>query len=104
LKGSPAFFTQIFLVPLYGCRNEMYWPSGEICAPVIRASPKNEFRSIIGGCCALQHVASTTTNAKKPATRFTRHSNRFNHTVETKPNCRDRPAGIRIGLCLGKFR
>ena len=48
-KGSSAFFTQMFRVPLYGFRNEIYFPSGEICAAVIFTSPKNASRSISGG-------------------------------------------------------
>src|SRR6516164_9191250 len=52
LNGSPAFFTQMFRVPLYGFRNDKYCPSGEICAPAIWISPKNAARSIIGGCWA----------------------------------------------------
>src|ERR1700757_144738 len=62
LKGSPAFFTQMLRVPLYGFQNERYCPSGAICAPPIGISPKNAARSIIGGCSALTPLDISTQN------------------------------------------
>src|SRR5437867_11891408 len=52
LKGSSVFLTQMLRVLLSGLRKAMYFPSGEICAPEISGSPKNNSRSMIGGCCA----------------------------------------------------
>ncbi len=65
LKGSPAFFTQMLRVPLYGFKNERYCPSGDICAPPIWISPKKAARSIIGGCSP---TAAPAPNTPKTAT------------------------------------
>src|SRR4028118_130297 len=48
-NGSSAPFSQIFIVPLYGLRNAMNFPSGDIRAPLISGLPKKISRSIIGG-------------------------------------------------------
>ena len=50
VNSSEAFFTQIFLVPLYGLIKLMNLPFGESWAPDISGSPKNISRSISGGC------------------------------------------------------
>src|ERR1041384_4688871 len=52
LKGSSVFLTQMLRVLLSGLRKAMYFPSGEICAPEISGSPKNNSRSMSGGRCA----------------------------------------------------
>src|ERR1700730_19257643 len=52
LNGSFAFLTQMLRVPWYGFRNEMYRPSGEICALAMVISPKKRLRSMIGGWSA----------------------------------------------------
>src|SRR5712691_2930934 len=54
-KASSVRFTQMLRVPLNGLMKAMNLPSGEICAPEISGSPKNNSRSIKGGspfCCA----------------------------------------------------
>src|SRR3989454_11739347 len=54
-KGSSVALTQMLRVPLNGLMKAMNLPSGEICAPEISGSPKNNSRSIKGGgpfCCA----------------------------------------------------
>src|SRR5438093_13702610 len=53
LNGSPVFLNQMLRVLLSGLRKATNFPSGEICAPEISGSPKNNSRSMIGGCCAL---------------------------------------------------
>src|SRR6185369_5334721 len=49
VHGASTGFTQTFRVSLYGLRNEMYFPSGEICAPEISGLPKKSSRSMSGG-------------------------------------------------------
>src|SRR3954467_12406031 len=49
VHGSLTPFTQMLRVSLYGLRNEMYFPSGDICAPEISGLPKNSSRSMSGG-------------------------------------------------------
>src|SRR5688500_3822646 len=48
-NGSSTPFNQIFIVPLYGFRKAMNFPSGEIRALAISGLPKNTSRSITGG-------------------------------------------------------
>src|SRR6266550_5675912 len=48
-NGSSVRLTQMLRVPLKGLMNAMNLPSGEICAPEISGSPKNNSRSISGG-------------------------------------------------------
>src|SRR4026209_2998255 len=48
-NGSSVRLTQILRVPLKGFTNAMNFPSGEIWAPEISGSPKNNSRSIKGG-------------------------------------------------------
>src|SRR3954471_21986716 len=47
--GAVTGFTQTLRVSLYGLRNEMNFPSGEIWAPEISGLPKKSSRSISGG-------------------------------------------------------
>src|SRR2546423_1840819 len=49
VHGSLTRFTQMLRVSLYGLRNEMYLPSGDIWAPEISGLPKNSSRSMSGG-------------------------------------------------------
>src|SRR5689334_3493221 len=53
VQGSLTRFTQMLRVSLYGLRNEMYLPSGDICAPEISGLPKNSSRSMSGGSLPL---------------------------------------------------
>src|SRR5215211_488332 len=62
VNGSAVFFTQTLRVPLKGLIKAMKAPSGEICAPTISGSPKNNSRSIIGGLCAHTGAASAPIN------------------------------------------
>src|SRR6185436_8996045 len=64
VNGSSVRFTQIFRAPLWGLRNPMYFPSGEIWAPVISGSPKNSSRSRTGGCCAYDTTVRTHSTEK----------------------------------------
>src|ERR1700694_5832225 len=48
-KGSAVRLTQTLRVPLNGLMKAMNLPSGEIWAPEISGSPKNNSRSIRGG-------------------------------------------------------
>src|SRR5687767_5245028 len=48
-KGSSVRLTQTLRVPLNGLTKATNLPSGEICAPEISGSPKNNSRSISGG-------------------------------------------------------
>src|ERR1041385_5735116 len=48
-KESSVRLTQTLRVPLKGFMKAMNFPSGEICAPEISGSPKNNSRSMIGG-------------------------------------------------------
>src|SRR2546422_9418057 len=75
-KGSSVVFTQILRVPLNGLMKAMNLPSGEICAPEISGSPKNNSRSIKGGgpfCCATTRcddaMSSILAQANREATR-----------------------------------
>src|SRR5687768_605415 len=49
-NGSSVRFTQMLRVPFKGLMKAIYFPSGEICAPEISGSPKNNSRSIRAGC------------------------------------------------------
>src|SRR5712692_6338766 len=80
-NGSFVAFTQMLRVPLNGLRNDMNWPSGEICAPAISGSPKNRSRSMIGGrppfaavegACAGARPADATSIARPAINEWTR--------------------------------
>src|SRR5437868_7895064 len=65
-KGSSERLTQTLRVPLRGLMKAMNFPSGEICAPEISGSPKNNSRSMIGGRpfgCAKMGAANRMTAA-----------------------------------------
>src|SRR5258705_12327227 len=63
-NGSSVRFTQILRVPLKGFTKLMNFPSGEICAPEISGSPKNNSRSISGGCVCPNAERGATPAAK----------------------------------------
>src|SRR5689334_1242589 len=67
VQGSLTRFTQMLRVSLYGLRNEMYLPSGDICAPEISGLPKNSSRSMSGGSLPL--CAGATVGAVKAINR-----------------------------------
>src|SRR5438128_9899094 len=72
-KGSSVVLTQILRVPLNGLINAMNLPSGEICAPEISGSPKNNSRSITGGnpfVCAYARLAVASESARQEIARI----------------------------------
>src|SRR6266704_4424107 len=71
-KGSSVRLTQTFRVPLNGFTKAMNFPSGEIWAPEISGSPKNNSRSIIGGsafACAWVRCAAASESARQEIAR-----------------------------------
>src|SRR5450759_4807577 len=70
-KGASVRLTQTLRVPLNGLMKAMNLPSGEIWAPEISGSPKNNSRSISGGGPLGWAVApngkTASTNAAKKA-------------------------------------
>src|SRR5438552_6282761 len=66
-KDSSVPLTQTLRVPLKGLMKAMNLPSGEICAPAISGSPKNNSRSMSGGrlpVCAELRVEERTIAAR----------------------------------------
>src|ERR1700682_639536 len=71
-KGSAVRFTQTLRVPFSGFTKAMNCPSGEIRAPEISGSPKNNSRSINGGApddCAMIGCASASIDSATKANR-----------------------------------
>src|SRR5882762_5724208 len=66
-KGASVALTQMLRVLLNGLIKAMNLPSGEICAPEISGSPKNNSRSINGGWPFGWAVAATAENASRSA-------------------------------------
>src|SRR6266853_3749415 len=70
-KGASVALIQILRVPLNGLIKAMNLPSGEICAPAISGSPKNNSRSISGGWPFDWAVAATAEIASSSAAQKT---------------------------------
>ena len=69
-NASSVFLTQMLRVLFSGLRNARYFPSGEICAPENYGSPKNNSRSMIGGCCACAASGRMNDSALRVQTSF----------------------------------
>ena len=71
-NGSSVVLTQMLRVPLNGLTKAMNLPSGEIWAPEISGSPKNDSRSMTGGnpfACACVRCAAASESARQEIAR-----------------------------------